>query len=349
MNKIFFTIFLLFVSVSISCAIFNQDTTIIGPPAFDFDTLIKSEVKSVTIESIPTSIKSIKAKKSASNFLPSILDSNSVDSSNIQYDLTYLTGADSVFTVKERFRDKYFEQFRNDSYDYTRLPKKIDRSGNPNLHVERPKKSDWITFLFLFMAALVIFITKAFNKNYELLTAGFLKDRTITQVSRDDSIIYSISTLFLFLLFLLSGGLLLYNISNYYQWNIGYQQFSRFVYFIIILSIYYLGKVLVLKVSGILFETEKPINSYLMVINIVNTLFSLIFIPLLLIYTYAPSNISVYMPIIFTILVAILFIYQLVRAAIFILSNFRLPIVYLIIYLCTLEILPILLFVKVFR
>lgn len=349
MNKILLSFLLLFVFTNSMYASSGQDTVIIGPPAFNFDTLLIPEKKLMPKEVVISTPKPAKPKLPKSQF--SIINNFSIkiDSAKKFYDLSFLVGEDSILTNKESFRDKYFEQFRSDSYDYARVAKQISKSVNPNIHIERIPKSNWITFLFLFIACLVIFITKAFNKNFQLLTSGFLKDRSINQVSRDESVFYSISTLFLFLLFLLASGLLLFNMSNYYQWNIGYQQFSRFIYFIVILSIYYLAKVFVLKLSGIFFEVQKPINSYLMIINIVNTLFSLLFIPLLLVYNYAPEIFTEYLPIIFTVLVVALLIYQIVRSSVFIISNFRLPIMYLFIYLCTLEILPILLFVTVFR
>jgi hypothetical protein len=138
-----------------------------------------------------------------------------------------------------------------------------------------------------------------------------------------------------------------------YQLNLFYNPGGIFINnpityaLIFILLVTYNGcKALLIGFSGILFKTTEHTHAYRLNALIFNHSTGMILFPVLLITIYWK-----FMPFIWITVVIffIMLIYKFIRSISIGLSNSKFSIFYLILYLCTLEILPVVLLVKIIR
>ena len=205
-----------------------------------------------------------------------------------------------------------------------------------------------IWFLISIIIILLSFgiLNAIFSKEISLLLKAFFDARTLIQINKEDNALVSWHFFFLYLLFSLTLGLFicigLYklkgsasakNIDNYLI-------VSGFVF------LFFGLKIFLLRFIGFLFQIQKLIRDYLNLIYLTyfNTLFLLLPITLYLILTTFIYG-NVLSNIFLVIFLGIIGV-QFIRIAFNILLNYRLSKFYLILYLCALEICPIILLAK---
>ena len=122
--------------------------------------------------------------------------------------------------------------------------------------------------------------------------------------------------------------------------------FASFLIISVFVFLFFSLKILVLKFLGFLFQIQKLITDYLNIIYLTffNSLFLLLPITFCLVFADIRQGYIIIWT--FFILFSAIMAYQFTRITINILLNYRLSKFYLILYLCTLEICPILLFAK---
>jgi hypothetical protein len=168
-----------------------------------------------------------------------------------------------------------------------------------------------------------------------------------SQFDKEDKRIHLSAFVGLFLLFGLTFGLFLYQLSAYknvYYSIGGLQLFAWLSLVILSLSAF---KFLILKAIGFLFAIDKVIGEYItaLYLSYFNIAFS--FLPVVICFSLLSAQFLPYLLVVALLLVAVIFIWIYLRSSVNIISNFRFHKFYLFIYLCALEICPILILVKV--
>jgi hypothetical protein len=245
----------------------------------------------------------------------------------------------------------YFEQLMSDfivTDPYLlNLPKSIKIvSNNYGLGLFL-KKSPQI-FIYIFLTILTFFgiVRVVFDKELKDIFKAFYNNRFLAQISKDDSSLVSWQFLFLFIILALSTGLF---ISIYlYKFN-GNQSVTHIDSFLILTLIafgFYALKIFVLKFIGFVFLIQKLTKDYINIIYLTyfNSLFLLI--PITLCLILLDINQKNYIIDTLLVLFSVVFGIQFIRIAINILLNYKLSKFYLILYLCALEICPLILFAK---
>ncbi|MGZ3872577.1 MAG: DUF4271 domain-containing protein [Mucilaginibacter sp.] len=167
-----------------------------------------------------------------------------------------------------------------------------------------------------------------------------------TQLDKEGSVINSWAFIGLFLLFSLTLGLVLYQLTIYYGVSVNMTGFQLFISLFVVIGVLMVLKFLILRFIGFVFDVNKLVSEYITILNLtyfniafvllaVATCFSLIsgrFVPGLLIFTVT--------------LIAVIFAWQYLRNSVYVISNIRFHKFYLFIYLCALEICPILILIK---
>ncbi|MCY1540862.1 hypothetical protein D9M68_765280 [compost metagenome] len=123
----------------------------------------------------------------------------------------------------------------------------------------------------------------------------------------------------------------------------GFQFFISVSALIILL---YAFKIVTLRLLGFFFNIQKPINMYISVLYLSYFNAALLFMPLVIGFALSPIKYGEIYIILAILLSAIIFVIQLVRAGVNILSQYRFSKVYLFLYFCTLEICPILVLIR---
>ncbi|MBK0382753.1 DUF4271 domain-containing protein [Pedobacter sp. SD-b] len=205
-----------------------------------------------------------------------------------------------------------------------------------------------IWFLLAVMLILLCFgILKAiFSKEITLLFKAFFDTRTLAQINKEDNALVSWQFFFLYILFSLTLGLFicisLYKIKG----SAPAKNIETYLVISGLVFIFFAIKIFILRFIGFLFQIQRLVKDYLNLIYLsyFNSLFLLMPITFYLILTnnFNRNMISNILLIIFLGIIGV----QFARIAIKILLNYRLSKFYLILYLCALEICPIILIAK---
>lgn len=256
-------------------------------------------------------------------------------------DSTFLLSADTVTSVaavnntlstdKGIFKDHLLQVVNN-------------RATFP-LHVT----PDWLTISLFAVIMLFTWYKIFYHRMFMQLMQAFFSMATTNQIVRDESILLQRASLNASVIFYLAGGLFLYQISIFYNWNhpwLGFG-FTRFLTFSCLIAVIYSAKMVGLRILSNIFNIDRPASTYIFTIFLFNMVAGLILIPIIILITYAPEQLRDYTILIVLILLGAILAYRLVRAIIIWMSIPRARVFYLFLYLCAFEVAPLLLIRKV--
>ncbi|MDB4922292.1 DUF4271 domain-containing protein [Mucilaginibacter sp.] len=197
-----------------------------------------------------------------------------------------------------------------------------------------------IICLLIYTALLNVFL----GKDLKLIIQSFYSKHT--QLDKEGGMINSWAFIGLFVLFSLTFGLVLYQLTIYYKITLPFSGFRRFVFLSVSISLLFALKFFVLKFIGFVFDINRVVSEYIAILNL--TYFNVAFVLLFIAICFSLIS-SRFIPglLIFTVvLIAIIFAWQYLRNSVNIISNIRFHKFYLFIYLCALEICPVLILIK---
>jgi len=229
---------------------------------------------------------------------------------------------------------------------YTFLDIPFKPKKNAGYGRTRKSRDPWIIVIItclLLYAALLNFALGPDVKNVFKSIYG----KRSTQFDKEDKGIHLWAFIGLFLLFGLTFGLFLYQLAAYnsvYYSISGLQLFASLSLIIISLSAF---KFLILKVIGFLFDIGKVVSEYITALYLTYFNIAFVFLPVVICFSLLSAQFLPYLLAVALFLVAIIFIWIYLRSSVSIISNFRFHKFYLFIYLCALEICPILILIKV--
>jgi len=211
----------------------------------------------------------------------------------------------------------------------------------------RPSREVWvigiIILLLLFTAALNIWSAKDMSNVFQ----SFYNRKNASQAGKEDSPINVWTFIGLFLLFGFTCGLFLYLLTTgYYKvyYTIGGLQLFITLSFVIITL--FASKFLVLKFLGFVFDINKLVSEYISALSLTYFNITFVFLPVALCFSLIADKFIPFLLALTLLFVIVIFIWQYLRSSVSIISNFRFHKFYLFIYLCALEICPILILIK---
>ncbi len=199
--------------------------------------------------------------------------------------------------------------------------------------------------LLLYAAVLNRFLNKAIGD----IVQSFYSKRMFSQFSKEENLINSWSFILLFLLFGATIGLLLYQVISYYNHNYTDDGWQLFLGFTFIVIIFFILKIIVLRILGLIFNIRNLVKEYISVLYL--TYFNLTFIslPLVICFGLIADSFKPLLLLVFGLLLLIVLFWQYIRSSINILTVYRFSKVYLFIYLCALEFCPVLILIKALK
>jgi len=199
---------------------------------------------------------------------------------------------------------------------------------------------DWIFIVCLFILCYIAFIKVQFGKNLSLIFLSTISRKHSNQFFRESNNIastYLILPIFVFVFSLLMSHPILQESGSWDRYN--------FFNFLLFASLYLLFKYLINQFLAVLFEIKylfEEINYYSFLFEKVGSIFLYPFV-LLSIYSPFESDLLVRITLVFFFLIFVLKCLRLVYLSFFKTSFSK---THIIVYLCILEILPLLLFVR---
>lgn len=208
------------------------------------------------------------------------------------------------------------------------------------------KLSPWVLLVMLVLVVAFGIVKIVFKKQLEMIFQAFYDNRILSQINKEDNIFSSWYFLFSYIIFSFLIGLFLYILFQKQGLTFSISGFSLFLTISLLFSVLLGLKILVLRFLGYLFQLSRVISAYINIIYLSFFNISLFFIPLtlsIILTVFQENNWILVTGLIFT---ALVFILQFLRIIFQILSNYKLSKFYLIIYLCALEICPVIVIVK---
>jgi hypothetical protein len=205
---------------------------------------------------------------------------------------------------------------------------------------------DWNFYIVGLLLFLWIFISRKYQYFLSLSRQAFWSDRILNVFIKSSEFLTSQGALISFLL-----GFLILSLSIHFfnTESLNYNNtILNYLYtFIVIFAISFF-RLIIIRVSSFLLETKEIFNTYLAIISSSFITVSIYVLPLLVLYLMVPLHLQVIILWILIISPILLLVYQYFRSSYFILSTFAFPKFYLFLYLCALEIAPMLLMIKAF-
>jgi hypothetical protein len=205
----------------------------------------------------------------------------------------------------------------------------------------------WMTLIFFIIFILFAYIKVNYGKKFEQIFNSVLRLGYLRQIMREEQVTTQRSSISLNIVFILMLGLFLYEFFVYKKLNI-FEKKGILLYLLCILalSILYFGKYLVIKFFESLFQYKEPLEEYLYNTTQINKTIGILLFPILIVCTFINKDHVHLFFISVVIALTILIILRLLRG-LAIGFSYNVSKLYIILYLCTVELIPFILLVKV--
>jgi hypothetical protein len=194
----------------------------------------------------------------------------------------------------------------------------------------------WITVLILFCLLLFVWVRITNPKKIPALISGFFRGGTTEEKTiTPDSIA-------LFFIFICSAVLLAMRAFQFHGITTRFSKAGEFLFLGIALLVYYLLKTIVLLICGNIFQVQAKARDYINEIYASAHLAAIGLLPALIVISFANNlNEAIFEKVILAI-IGLLFLYRTIKMFI-LMMNRGLSMMYLFLYLCAVEIVPLVL------
>gem|GEM_PF-2053363 len=282
----------------------------------------------------PEELETINQKTYSFQDFYSIQNFDSFTQKNQTLDLSDQVPEDSVSMLKNRTESN--SEIPIDSQNLlSKLFKKQDFESS----------NDWIIGVILVSFVVLAWI-KVFYKKFisRIILSGFEYQTAYKLYHEKSSLTTKISSV-LYLIYIINFGLFLTLLFNYYDFSPFANNFLLFLTLCGIISIFDIFKVFIYKLLGYLFKSKNQFSEFLFNDFIFNKSFAIFLYPIIISIPFMPELFSKYLVYIGIALMIIFYILHIFRGLkIFVKKHFYFS--YMILYLCTLEILPLLIILK---
>lgn len=212
-----------------------------------------------------------------------------------------------------------------------------------NLREQQP--TDWITGLLIAFFLIFAWSQVLYGKRVKQIFLAPFSIRFLSQLTRDGNLFKERITLALGLVYLFSLPLLVLQINRiiFQGSKNDVDQVKLFLGAAALLTIYWLIKISVIRFLGFVFNTKTTTREYLLNILIFSLITGIILVPFLVVINYTQS---LGVLIVAISVVVLLFLYRLVKGFFIGVTLTKFSYLFLFVYLCTLEILPLLVIIK---
>ncbi|WP_158825184.1 DUF4271 domain-containing protein [Mucilaginibacter lacusdianchii] len=229
---------------------------------------------------------------------------------------------------------------------YSILEQPANRRGHLREGSARRTRDQWVIVIITALLVYMGLLNRAMSKDIKNVLTSFYNNRVLSQVSKEENLLNSWAFVGLFILFGFTFGLFIYQFTTYkeiYYRISGIQLFTSFSVLVIIL---FAVKLVLLRFLGFVFNISRLVAEYSSVLYLTYFNITFVFLPVTLCFSLLAAALIPYVLGVALFLVVAIFIWQYLRSSVNIISNIKFHKFYLFIYLCALEICPILILIK---
>ncbi len=203
--------------------------------------------------------------------------------------------------------------------------------------------------LFYVLAGLVFFfafLKVVFPRYFKNLYSAFFQTSLRLKQTKEQLLQDKLASLLTNLLFVITVSLYAALVIRYEQWaQVSFWELV--LYGALVLMTVYLGKYLFLLFSGWVFNSRDPAAGYVFIVFLVNKAIGILLIPFLLLVAFAAKPVAEVALTVSGGVVVVLFLYRYIVSFTAIRNNLKVNALHFFLYLCAVEVLPLLLIYKV--
>jgi hypothetical protein len=210
----------------------------------------------------------------------------------------------------------------------------------------RQTRDQWIIFIIIGLLLYTGLINLVLNKDVKAILTSFYSKRVVSQAGKEEGYINFWSFVSLFLLFGFTFGLFLYQLAGYYNTYYSISGVRLFVSLSFIILALFAVKFVILKIVGFIFDINRLVSEYVSILYLTYFNIAFVFLPVTVCFSMVDIKFVPYLLGLALVLIVAILLWLFLRSSVSIISNFRFRKFYLIIYLCALEICPVLILIK---
>jgi len=224
----------------------------------------------------------------------------------------------------------------------------VKTSGNFPLHDRINPTGNWLLLVFMTVILLFIWIRIFYNKFFSILSNSLISYQLSAKTFHEKNVLLKRVSFVLDIIYLIVLTVFIYECFAFRNLEpMKMDSYNLFLLLFNIIILYTVTRSLILKLFNTLFQTESIVSEYVHNNFIINKSIGIVLFPVVFAVCYLPE--SFVSPLLWAgiLILGAGIIYKLIRGYQIIIRKDVL-FIYLILYLCTLEILPLLLGYKVF-
>ena len=226
----------------------------------------------------------------------------------------------------------------------------INNTGNlvPELRHAPNLYEYWMLAAFLVILIILAYVRVAYTRRLYRLFSSLVRIQILRQVMREELVFSHRVSVFLFINFALVMGLILFGADKFYEWNFTEAEgWELYLIFVALVAGGYLLKLIFNFILRKILHDKGLVKEYLFEVFLVNKALGVIFLPFAIAICFINIGSLNILFIIIGILFLLFILFRLYQGLVMSLS-YSVSRVYIILYLCTLEILPFLVIWKLF-
>ena len=222
------------------------------------------------------------------------------------------------------------------------MPVQILKEGDKKVFSGKEYLFYYLIFLFILFGLL----RRAFAKYFYDLFRVFFKTTLKQRQTQEQLLQSSLASVFMNSFFVLSAGLYLNFLLQYFHLVISENFWLQYVYCIGGLAAIYLVKFIGLKITGWLFNVSNTADSYIFIVFIINKMLGIFLLPILLLLAFANDPLYSYAMFFSWLGLGLLLIYRFILSYSAVRKEVKLNSFHFILYILGFEVIPLLLIYK---
>lgn len=209
------------------------------------------------------------------------------------------------------------------------------------------RNKDGLFYLLTGLALYFVLVRLVFRKYMSNLFAVFFGVSLKQKQIREQLLISPLPSLLLNIFFVIAGGIYISFLFDYYHFNVAPNRWYLILYSTIALVLIYTAKLLVLKLMGWIFNISGATDTYIFAVFMVNKILGIFLAPFLMLLTFSSPGIVSVVTILSFVMIATLFAYRYIISYFPVRKEIKVSQLHFFLYICGLEIIPLLLIYKV--
>ncbi len=252
--------------------------------------------------------------------------------------------------ITDSFNVDLVYNFNKNSFESTKIIKPLfteQQDTTPNLlPINRPIVNiDWITIHLVISLCLIAYVQIYYSKRFKQVIKAFIGNRYMHMLTKDGNIYRERISIPLVVVYLISFSLLMFLLVTQYVYQPVFTLQGLKLFSIIILAVIvtWFIKNLMINFIGNLFRNYLILTDYIHTNFVFNMVIGIILIPIVIIAVFLPSVEMIYAGVIVWLAI---YLYRIVRQVFTGISYTKFSLFYRILYLCTFEIIPLIVLTK---